>query len=235
MLVIAGSACEPAAKPGTQAEAPVSAAPQADTSQAQPVPTGAVSQPQPAVDYEASARAHADSLWALGPVLAQADTTVEAEHFRRGDLNGDGSDDYLVLARGKRPCDEEGENSFCRTVFIVLNDKTAGLRVAAANAGLVQCSDCGSMAVGDPFQGFSIKGRNFSIEELGGNCEKIATTITFRYHPDRQDWLLQARDTFIYSCKDTAADGGPKTRSKHEGPRKFGVVRFADAEGVQEQ
>lgn len=231
MLVTA--ACEPAAKPATQLQIPQSTAYPTDTRQVLSVSTETISKPQPAFDYEASERAHADSLRALMPVLAQVDTTVEAEYFRRGDLDGDGRLDYLVLARGKRPCDDVGDSSsYCRTVVIVLNNKALGLRVAASNSGLVQCSNCGSFAVGDPFQGFTIKGRDFSIEELGGNCEKIATTNTFRYHPDRKDWLLNARDTFVYSCKDTAADGGPKTSMKHEGPRKFGVIKFVDAEGM---
>lgn len=181
----------------------------------------------PAADPEV---AHADSLRALGPVLARADATLEAEAFKVGDLNADGRPDYLVLARGKKPCAEATAESYCRQVLLVLNQGAAGLRVAATNASLVACSDCGGAGIGDPFQQFVIKGTFFSIETAFGACDKEYITTTFRYNRARRDWLLHRLDTTSASCQDTTGEAGTE---EHKTVRDFGTVTFAKYQGEE--
>lgn len=222
-MLIVTSSCEHTAKPDATS---VASATQIciDTSRLQPTAakedSGFVN-----VDYKSSMRAHMDSLSNLASVLARADTTVEGEEFKRGDLDGDGSvDDYLVLAQGKRPCEIVNGETYCRVVFIMLNDNRAGLRVAAANTSIVSNATHYESYVNDSFHHFSIGRHTFSITNLEGSCDKTETVITFRYNSALKDWMLQARDTWDYSCQENGID-----KKVHESTRNFGRVRFANA------
>lgn len=167
--------------------------------------------------------AHADTLRRLDAVLVRTNDSVQTETFMLGDLNADGRPDYLVLARGREPCAEATEESYCRTVYLVLNEAT-GLRVAAANSNLVACSDCGGAGIGDPFQAFAIKGTFFSVETAFGSCDKAYINTTFRYNRARRDWLLHRLDTTTASCQDTTGENGSE---EHKTVRDFGTVTFA--------
>jgi hypothetical protein len=186
-------------------------------SQASPKPSSTIS--NEALDDTSS-----DSLRILA-ILARADTTIAYEAMSEGDLNGDGRDDYLVLARDKRPSSDPLENSYNRKVFIILNAGAAGLHIAAVNENLIGCTQCGGAGVGDPFQEFEAYDQGFSVTQLYGACSKTEMVSTFEYVPTRHDWMLNTRDTSSYSCQDSISE----VHETHESPRNFGQVKFADA------
>lgn len=108
-----------------------------------------------------------------------------------GDLNKDSLVDWLVALKHIREdsLDFGEESPYPRKLLLFIAVDTARFQLAAISDSAVYCKTCGGM-MGDPFMGFTIKNGYFSIENYGGSAWRWSRTITFRYSPEKQNWLL---------------------------------------------
>jgi hypothetical protein len=147
-----------------------------------------------------------------------------------GDLNGDSLTDKIVVFEKK--CDSLsysfGGNARCRRVAIYIKLETKFI-LHGYNDDIVECSDCGGIGVGDPFQKIVIKNQYFSIETLYGACDKTFIVTTFKYDDISDAFYLYKIGSEDYSCREEANPNNEiNIRTKIETEKDFGKVRFED-------
>lgn len=137
---------------------------------------------------------------------------------RRGDLDGDGDDDVLLVLVAQAGPDARFDP---RTLLVLLRGADGKLAKAVDNPKAIPCEHCGGM-MGDPLQDIMIDKGGFTLRLEGGSRE--LWTQAFRFDYSRKDamWMLASID-------EEGADRGTGTTSrKRESPEKFGQVRLDD-------
>lgn len=136
----------------------------------------------------------------------------------KGDLNGDGIADAIVIA------DEIGEaNAFTelKRVVLVFLQKDGKYTLAGKSSKAARCATCGGVSGGDPLHELKILPDNrFSILLAGGSREKWSDRYVFRYDPTRTNWMLD-------SVESSAADpDSGQDKTVKLGPDKIGAIPF---------
>jgi len=146
-----------------------------------------------------------------------------AETVEKGDLNGDGRPDYiLVYAKPPKP-DDTFDDDDLRTTVVLIRDAAGKLSAAAANDAAAFCRSCGGV-LGDPFQGVKIKGTSFTIMNYGGSSDRWSNEYTFSYSKRDNNWQLTRAEESSFS-----AFTPDKVKTKVlTPPKNYGLINFAD-------
>lgn len=146
----------------------------------------------------------------------------EILHYKKGNLNLDTYDDYIVILKKK---DEEYTSDVVkhpekRPLYILLGQPNKSFKVVAKNDNCVYCIDCGGI-MGDPFVGVTIKDGYFSVEHYGGSSWRWTRIITFKYSKSDKDWFLykDGADSF-HASEPEKIETTIKTK------KDFGVIPF---------
>jgi hypothetical protein len=157
-----------------------------------------------------------DSAKAFVPAGARLLETI------KGDLNGDGVEDALLVIDPPAPGNlATGENGPNRIVMLVLDGTDGKWHLAARNSKLVPCSACGGV-MGDPFGYARVSSGSFTLVNSGGSRERWTDSYTFRYAPADKAWWLEGVSRQVI---DTETDAENK---KDFTAAELGKVRFED-------
>lgn len=142
--------------------------------------------------------------------------------LRSGDLNADGTIDYiLVLNKPGSEAEYSDHESDERPTLIIVSDRGGKLRLAARNDSIVNCNQCDA-PFSNPYEGITLGKNNFTIEVQTGSQLHLTIQMTFTYSPPDKDWLLTRVVEIDYDIyKDTVETLVYTT------PRNFGKITFA--------
>ncbi len=138
--------------------------------------------------------------------------------YKTGDLNQDKYPDVVLALKYDHEADSD---QTARPLLILFGKKGGGLSLYARNDSVVLCKGCGGM-FGDPFDGLTIKGRYFSLEYYGGSRYRWNRFTTFRYDPEKKDFVLH-RDAGI--SYDNVEEDKKYTKDVYH-KENFGKQRF---------
>jgi hypothetical protein len=157
----------------------------------------------------------------VAPFIEQGTKAIALE---RGDLNGDGREDIiLVLEKENSARDENDFPVNQRPLLILLRDAGGKLTLAKRNERIIMCSHCGGV-FGDPFEGV-IAGRNtFSVEHYGGSNWRWKYSYKFNYSRIDKTWQLVRVQELEYH---TSNPNTGKTKI-YTPPKDFGKIDIAD-------
>jgi hypothetical protein len=145
--------------------------------------------------------------------------------LEKGDLNGDGRQDMVLVTSEVIPENaewEEGDGE--RSVLVLVRESNGGLRLAARNDLVVLCRNCGGV-FGDPFAGVDVRGTRFTVNNYGGSNDRWSYSYTFNYSRRDKTWqLVRVVDESFHTLD-------PKKTTKRRvylPPKNFGLINFAD-------
>jgi hypothetical protein len=155
------------------------------------------------------------------PFVEQGTKAIALE---RGDLNGDGRGDLILVLEKENPAKDENDFPVNQRPLILLLRGTDGkLTAAKRNERVVMCSQCGGV-FGDPFEGV-VAGRNtFSVMHYGGSNWRWAYTYKFNYSRIDKTWQLVRVQRQEFH---TSNPNKVKTEI-HTPPRHFGKIDVTD-------
>jgi hypothetical protein len=131
------------------------------------------------------------------------------------DLNGDGTQDYLLVL-------QRGDTQRTRPLLIIGREKNGGLKLLKRNEQVVACGECGGM-MGDPLQSLALTGQGFTVETAGGSIDRWANSFTFAYSSKDKTWNLARAQVSTYS----APDPDSFVKKVYLPPRDFGKIDIA--------
>jgi hypothetical protein len=150
-------------------------------------------------------------------LLRLVEPGTELLSFYAADLNGDGTEDYLVVLQRQ---DTEGT----RPLLIIGREKTGALRLLKRNEVLVGCANCGGM-MGDPLQSIEVKGQGFTVANAGGSIDRWSNSFTFAWSRADKSWQLVRAEASSFSAPE------PDETFRQDvylPPRDFGKIDLAD-------
>jgi hypothetical protein len=122
----------------------------------------------------------------LDAALARfAPTGTVARASARGDLDGDGDEDALLVV------EREGADAATspRALLLLRRDAKGTLQAAVTGTNAILCLKCGGM-MGDPLQGMRVGRGEFTLRFEGGSRELWSSEFRFAYARDRDTWRL---------------------------------------------
>jgi hypothetical protein len=149
---------------------------------------------------------------------------TKAIALEKGDLNGDGREDFILVLEKEKPAKDADDFPVGqRPLLVLLRGADGKLTVAKRNERIVMCSQCGGV-FGDPFEGV-IAGRNtFSVEHYGGSSWRWKYSYKFNYSRIDQTWELVRVEDISYHTSNP--NGG--TTKIYTPPRDFGKIDIAN-------
>ena len=172
----------------------------------------------------------ADTLNILSKFLSKSIKNYSIIDWRKGDINNDKIDDFIVVLQSDIPDNEITgiDNTYKRTVVLLVTLKSfPNFKIAAINHNVVECSTCGGAGVGDPYQGgISIEDNYFSIGQLFGACDKTKIFYTFKF--ENNNWFLYEMRLENQSCQ-LDEEGFLKEPTYETYTQKdLGLIKFED-------
>jgi len=169
-----------------------------------------------------------DTLQIVSKILQEEFPNHTYFNHKTGDLNQDQKWDIVIIA--ERSCndgeDSVSDDSFCRTVILLLNVGKENFKIGAINDYLVDCSNC---AGGDPHQNVNINKDLLIFESLYGDCDKTNQFISFKYEKSEKNWFLHEIETTDYGCREEDhKDGEVLTYTKKQTVKDFGRITFKE-------
>ena len=145
----------------------------------------AASDPQTPSPPSSAAAQHAASSGAAELVpFAPDPSRIRME--RRGDLDGDGDEDVLLVLAPAAGADARFDP---RTLLVLLRGADGRLARAFENPEAIPCERCGGM-MGDPLQDISIDKSGFTMRLEGGSREVWSQEFRFDYSRRDAMWML---------------------------------------------
>ena len=149
---------------------------------------------------------------------------TKAIAVEKGDLNGDGREDFILVLEKESPAkDEYGFPSKQRPLLILLRGADGKLTAAKRNERIVMCSECGGI-FGDPFEGITAGRNTFTAEFYGGSAWRWKYSYKFNYSRIDKTWQLVRVEELSYHTSDPDK---MKTRI-YTPPKDFGKIDIAD-------
>jgi len=149
---------------------------------------------------------------------------TEAIALEKGDLNGDGREDFILVLEKQNPTmDKDGFPSDQRPLLILLRGADGKLALTKRNERIVMCSQCGGV-FGDPFEGVIVGRNTFSVEHYGGSSDRWKYSYKFNYSRIDKTWQLVRVQEVNYHTSDPE---NLKTKI-YTPPRDFGKIDIAD-------
>lgn len=142
--------------------------------------------------------------------------------FEKGDLNGDGTQDYILVLEEDICHDDDYYKTLKRTTVIVVRERDGNLRVAAHNEDVVFCLNCPDGSK-DTFSDIFIDKNGFTIWNTVGKGERTIFKYSFVYSPRAKTWQLdkfEKRDYNIFTNRE-------RTR-EYYAPRNFARINFTN-------
>jgi hypothetical protein len=136
--------------------------------------------------------------------------------FDTADLNGDGTQDYLVILQRK---DEDGT----RPLLIIGRDKRGALTLLKRNDLIVGCEHCGGL-MGDPFEALEVRDKGFTVSSSGGSSDRWSNSFTFAYSRRDNTWQLVRAEV----SSNSAHDPDSFKKNVYRPPKDFGKIDIAD-------
>lgn len=148
-----------------------------------------------------------------------------------GNLNLDAFPDMVLVLKSEEEDKTIGPDSatILRPLLILEGQANGNYQLAAQNNNSVFCHNCGG-AMGDPYQGITIKDGYFSVEHMGGSALRWTRIITYKYSPAEKYWLLH-QDGSEHFHSSTPEESTLLTTTTKD----FGKVRFEDFDIYQEK
>ncbi len=172
----------------------------------------------------AAAAAQADELQVPAEVAPFVEAGTKAIAVERGDLNGDGRDDFVLVLQKENPARDEYDFPREQRPLLILTRGADGrLSVAKRNERLVMCSECGGV-FGDPFEGVTVGRNTFTAEFYGGSAWRWKYSYKFNYSRVDKTWQLVRVEEINYHTSDPDK---MKTVVRTP-PRSFGKIDIAD-------
>ena len=149
---------------------------------------------------------------------------TKAIALEKGDLNGDGREDFILVLEKEKPAKDADDFPVGqRPLLVLLRGADGKLTVAKRNERIVMCSQCGGV-FDDPFEGV-IAGRNtFSVEHYGGSNWRWKYSYKFNYSRIDKTWELVRVEDISYHTSNP--NGG--TTKIYTPPKHFGKIDIAD-------
>lgn len=171
-----------------------------------------------------SAAAQEGELKVPAEVAPFVETGTKAIAAERGDLNGDGREDFILVLEKESPAkDEDGFPSDQRPLLILLRGADGGLTLAKRNERIVMCSQCGGI-FGDPFEGVTVGRNTFTAEFYGGSAWRWKYSYRFNYSRIDKTWQLVRVESLSYHTSDP-----DKVQTRvYTPPKDFGKIDVAD-------
>jgi hypothetical protein len=138
-----------------------------------------------------------------------------------GDFNNDNFRDFIVVLN------KPGDFSFDDTIrpLVILMGSPEGPVFFARNDYAALCASCGGV-FGDPYQGISIKGKFFSIDEYGGSNWRWTRNTTFRYDNKTKSFILHKDGGYSYHTSDPDKTKDYYSYKKYWGKMKFEAYNY---------
>lgn len=142
------------------------------------------------------------------------DTIIRME--KRGDLDGDGDQDVLLVLRNKAQSE-----SAPRTLTILRGAEDGSFEKVIENPNAILCPSCGG-TMGDPLSDIEIHAGGFTVTFEGGSRELWSRTYNFAYSETEDDWHLDRIDRKVLDRIDGNQDESHATREQ------IGAVSIGD-------
>lgn len=139
--------------------------------------------PQRATADEPAAAGVAPAVDAALARFAPTGTVLRASV--RGDLDGDGDEDALIVVERE---DADAATS-PRALLLLRRDAAGALHEAVTGPDAILCRKCGG-TMGDPLQGVRAGRGEFTLRFEGGSRELWSSEFRFAYARDRETWRL---------------------------------------------
>lgn len=111
-----------------------------------------------------------------------------------GDLNLDGIDDVLLVAKNEKEHslhDQDDTTQFDRPLLILLRAANGKYELLRRNDKAVMCINCSGAVASDPYNDLKIKNGFFSVEHgVAEGPQHWNRIITFRYDRQKNEWYL---------------------------------------------
>ncbi|HEX8279408.1 MAG TPA: hypothetical protein VF540_11965, partial [Segetibacter sp.] len=136
------------------------------------------------------ATAQEDELKIPDQIKLFVEKNMKAIMLEKGDLNGDGEKDYiLVLEKATVKPEDQYTDESERPTLILVHGIEGKLFVAARNNLIVRCKNCGG-AYGDPFDGIKVRRNSFTVSNTMGSRERSSESFQFNYSSRDKTWQL---------------------------------------------
>ena len=149
---------------------------------------------------------------------------TKAIALEKGDLNGDGREDFILVLEKEKPAKDADDFPVNqRPLLILLRGSDGKLSAAKRNDRVIMCSQCGGV-FGEPFEGIIVGRNTFSVEHYGGSAERWKYSYQFNYSRIDKTWQLVRVKEFHYHTSNPN-DGITKIYTP---PKHFGKIDIAD-------
>lgn len=146
---------------------------------------------------------------------------MKATRFVKADLNGDKTQDYIIILDDDICRDGDYYKEVKRTLVIVVRDRSGKLRRAALNENVVFCRNCPS-GYEDGFADIIIDKNGFTIWNTVGKIDRKIFKYSFVYAPRLKTWRLEKFEKTDYNTVTN------RIRNRiYTAPRNFAPVNFA--------
>ena len=157
-------------------------------------------------------------------VMPFIESDTRAIALEKGDLNGDGRDDFVLVLEKQNPKKDSDDFPVGqRPLLILLRGPDGKLTTAKRNEKVVMCSQCGGV-FGDPFEGVIVGRNNFSVEHYGGSSWRWKNSYKFNYSRIDKTWQLVRVEDISYHTSNPEK----QTTKIYTPPRHFGKIDIAE-------